>query len=106
VASDKSPGKVEKKCYILLHFSVALKYVAFTPPRFMLQAQAGLTTDQLMEKGSNIRYIRDLSGHYRLETTAVYVPVNKNNLQNTSSHLDRIFEDMKLNNKELNRGLT
>ncbi len=33
---------------------------------------------------------------------AIYTPISQNNLQNISSPLDRIFEDMKLNDTELN----
>ncbi len=42
----------------------------------------------LLESGTNIRYIQELLGHKRLETTQVYTKVAGNNLQNIKSPLD------------------
>lgn len=42
----------------------------------------------LLESGTSIRYIQELLGHKRLETTRIYTKVAKNNLQNIKSPLD------------------
>ena len=42
----------------------------------------------LLEAGTSIRYIQELLGHSRLETTQIYTKVANNNLQNIKSPLD------------------
>lgn len=42
----------------------------------------------LLESGTSIRYIQELLGHKRLETTQIYTQVASNNLQNIKSPLD------------------
>lgn len=42
----------------------------------------------LLEAGTSIRYIQELLGHKRLETTQIYTKVAGNNLQNIKSPLD------------------
>lgn len=42
----------------------------------------------LLESGTSIRYIQDLLGHKRLETTQIYTKVAANNLQNIKNPLD------------------
>ena len=42
----------------------------------------------LLEKGLDIRYIQELLGHKRLETTQIYTKVTSNKLQEISSPLD------------------
>jgi len=42
----------------------------------------------LLESGTSIRYIQELLGHARLETTQIYTKVANNNLQSIKSPLD------------------
>ena len=42
----------------------------------------------LLESGTSIRYIQELLGHKRLETTQIYTKVANNNLKNIKSPLD------------------
>lgn len=42
----------------------------------------------LLENGTNIRYIQELLGHKRLETTQIYTKVANNNLKNIKNPLD------------------
>ena len=56
----------------------------------------------LMERGTDTRYIQELLGHSNIKTTAIYAHVSKKNLAKIKSPLDRIFEDNKLNNNNLN----
>jgi len=44
----------------------------------------------LLESGTDIRYIQELLGHKRIETTQVYTKVTSNNLKNIKSPLDSI----------------
>jgi len=43
----------------------------------------------LLENGTNIRYIQELLGHKRLETTQIYTKVASNKLKDISSPLDK-----------------
>ena len=42
----------------------------------------------LLEAGTNIRYIQELLGHAKLETTQIYTKVTSNNLKNIKSPLE------------------
>lgn len=50
----------------------------------------------LLEKGVDIKYIKDLLGHFSITTTTRYLHVKKENLVNISSPLDDIFSRGKL----------
>jgi integrase/recombinase XerD len=45
----------------------------------------------LLEKGVDIKYIRDLMGHFDIKTTAKYLHVSKEQLVNIKSPLDSLF---------------
>jgi len=50
----------------------------------------------LLEKGVDIKYIKDLLGHFSITTTTRYLHVRKENLVNIMSPLDDIFKKGKL----------
>lgn len=56
----------------------------------------------LLEKGVDIRYIKDLLGHFSIKTTERYLHVAKDKLVHISSPLDYLFNK---NDKKLNAGL-
>lgn len=61
----------------------------------------------LLEHGTDIRYIQELLGHSRPETTMIYTQVTKKDLQQIKSPLDFCLNDLSLrNNHDKNIGLT
>jgi len=50
----------------------------------------------LLEKGTDIRYIKDLLGHFNIKTTERYLHVSKNKLINIVSPLDDLFRKGKI----------
>jgi site-specific recombinase XerD len=50
----------------------------------------------LLEKGTDIRFIKDLLGHFNLKTTERYLHVSKNALININSPLDDLFRKGKI----------
>jgi integrase/recombinase XerD len=50
----------------------------------------------LLEKGIDIRYIKDLLGHFDIRTTEIYLHVKKEQLINISSPIDDLWEKGKL----------
>lgn len=50
----------------------------------------------LLEKGTDIRYIKDLLGHFNIKTTERYLHVSKQSLVNIISPLDDLFNKGKL----------
>lgn len=51
---------------------------------------------QLLERGVDIRYIKDLLGHFNIKTTERYLHVAKNKLVNIVSPLDDLWKNEKL----------
>jgi integrase/recombinase XerD len=51
----------------------------------------------LLEKGTDIRYIKDLLGHFSIKTTERYLHVSKRDLVNIISPLDDLFRKGKIN---------
>jgi site-specific recombinase XerD len=47
----------------------------------------------LLDKGTDIRYIKDLLGHFNIKTTERYLHVSKQQLVNIVSPLDDLFKD-------------
>ena len=45
----------------------------------------------LLDKGTDIRYIKDLLGHFNIKTTERYLHVSKQKLVNIGSPLDDLF---------------
>jgi site-specific recombinase XerD len=56
----------------------------------------------LLDKGTDIRYIQQLLGHHRLETTSIYTHITNKSLANIKNPLDEILNNNKLNNNNLN----
>ena len=54
----------------------------------------------LLELGTDIRYIQELLGHTRTETTMIYTHVTKKDLLNIKSPLDTIVQQMSLGDNE------
>ena len=50
----------------------------------------------LLEKGTDIRYIKDLLGHFNIKTTERYLHVKKEQLVNIISPLDDLWRTGKL----------
>ena len=50
----------------------------------------------LLEKGTDIRYIKDLSGHFNIKTTERYLHVSKKDLVNIVSPLDDLWRKEKV----------
>jgi site-specific recombinase XerD len=50
----------------------------------------------LLEKGVDIRYIKDVLGHFNIRTTERYLHVTRQNLINIISPLDDLFENEKI----------
>jgi site-specific recombinase XerD len=50
----------------------------------------------LLEKGTDIRYIKELLGHFNIKTTERYLHVSKKNLVNIISPLDDLFKKGKI----------
>ena len=46
----------------------------------------------LLEKGVDIRYIKEILGHFNIKTTERYLHVAKNKLVNIASPLDDLFQ--------------
>ena len=51
----------------------------------------------LLEKGTDIRYIKDLLGHFSIKTTERYLHVSKRDLVNITSPLDDLWLNGKIN---------
>ncbi|WP_240627813.1 tyrosine-type recombinase/integrase [Terrimonas sp.] len=47
----------------------------------------------LLDKGTDIRYIKDLLGHFNIKTTKRYLYVSKNKLVNISSPFDDLWKN-------------
>jgi site-specific recombinase XerD len=50
----------------------------------------------LLEKGTDIRFIKDLLGHFNIKTTERYLHVSKHALVNIGSPLDDLFRKGKI----------
>ena len=50
----------------------------------------------LLEKGTDIKYIKDLLGHFDIKTTERYTHVSKKALVNIISPLDDLFRNGKI----------
>ncbi|MBN9352137.1 MAG: site-specific integrase [Chitinophagaceae bacterium] len=46
----------------------------------------------LLEKGTDIKYIKDLLGHFNIKTTEIYLHVSRENLVNISSPFDDLWK--------------
>lgn len=57
----------------------------------------------LLERGTDTRYIQELLGHSRPETTAIYAQVSNKSLQKVRNPLDAILADKRMNNKNLTK---
>ena len=54
----------------------------------------------LLDKGTDIRYIKDLLGHFSIKTTERYLHVSKSQLVNIESPLDNLFRNRSVNWEE------
>lgn len=45
----------------------------------------------LLEKGTDIRYIKDILGHFNIKTTEIYLHVNRQQFVNINSPLDELY---------------
>lgn len=57
----------------------------------------------LLEQGVDIRYIQELLGHVRTETTMIYTHVTRKDLQKIESPLDKIMLDYQRNKNQIDK---
>ena len=50
----------------------------------------------LLEKGTDIRYIKDLLGHFNIKTTERYLHVSRRELVNIKSPFDDLWKSEKI----------
>ena len=53
-------------------------------------------TTHLLDKGTDIKYIKDLLGHFNIKTTEIYLHVAKKDLVNIASPLDNLWNTQKI----------
>lgn len=83
--SDRN-GKLTERT-VQKFFALALEKSGIKRPATCHSLRHSFAT-HLLEAGTSIRYIQELLGHARLETTQIYTKVANNNLQNIKSPLD------------------
>jgi integrase/recombinase XerD len=60
------------------------------------EGKINLSATHLLDKGTDIRYIKDLLGHFNIKTTERYLHVSKKQLVNVLSPLDDLWKKEKI----------
>jgi integrase/recombinase XerD len=66
------------------------------PPNISLHSLRHSFATHLLEKGTDVKYIKELLGHFDIKTTERYLHISRQSLINIISPLDDLFKREKI----------